>query len=95
MRECIGCGCTDTEACVDEQTGATCHWVILGPVEFDGGTVPEGMGVCSFCVAGFSPVFRRASTQENGGLPLVRLATESGCDRLLRHRGNLPKVAMR
>lgn len=26
-RVCVGCGCTDADACVDRQTGEPCHWV--------------------------------------------------------------------
>jgi hypothetical protein len=35
---CIGCGCTDSNACVDPLTGETCAWV-------DCDTGP----LCSFC----------------------------------------------
>lgn len=27
IRTCTECGCTDDHACLDEQTGAPCHWV--------------------------------------------------------------------
>lgn len=23
---CVGCGCTDERACVDQETGEPCHW---------------------------------------------------------------------
>lgn len=39
-RTCVGCGCTDSEACVEEETGRACSWV------------PDSeMDVCSFCAA--------------------------------------------
>lgn len=40
QRTCVGCGCTDSEACVEEESGKTCSWV------------PDSdMNVCSFCAA--------------------------------------------
>lgn len=38
---CIGCGCTDHRACVDDATGARCHWL---KVDRD-----RGIGACSSC----------------------------------------------
>ncbi|MGK7344998.1 MAG: hypothetical protein ACNS63_04240 [Candidatus Nitrospinota bacterium M3_3B_026] len=38
--ECIGCGCSDGRACVDDY-GVPCHWIRL---DRDAGT-----GVCSHC----------------------------------------------
>lgn len=38
---CIGCGCSDTNACWDEQSNNPCHWVRLDHA--------AGLGVCSAC----------------------------------------------
>ncbi|WP_198391421.1 hypothetical protein [Burkholderia ubonensis] len=38
---CIGCGCTDLNACWDDEKGAPCHWLV---VDRD-----AGLGVCSAC----------------------------------------------
>lgn len=38
---CIGCGCTDKQACVDPETLVTCCWVRLERA--------AGVGVCSCC----------------------------------------------
>jgi hypothetical protein len=38
-RVCVGCGCTDTNACVDD-TGRICSWI-----------PNHDMDVCSFCAA--------------------------------------------
>jgi hypothetical protein len=47
-RVCVGCGCTDADACVDPQTGEPCHWV-------------EGAdkNVCSACAAIARLIFER------------------------------------
>lgn len=37
--KCIGCGCTDDHACVEN--GQPCHWLRVNRV--------EGIGVCSSC----------------------------------------------
>jgi hypothetical protein len=37
-RECSICGCTDDDACVDQDTGERCHWIIANNV-----------ATCSFC----------------------------------------------
>lgn len=50
--ECIGCGCTDHNACVVD--GEACHWLAVDPV--------MGIGVCS-CCAGSLPEFRSSQTQ--------------------------------
>lgn len=38
---CIGCGCTDFNACYDELEGAACHWRRVDRA--------AGLGVCSSC----------------------------------------------
>ena len=38
---CIGCGCTDRNACWDETVGEPCSWLA---VDYE-----EGLGVCSAC----------------------------------------------
>jgi len=38
---CIGCGCTDTQACYDDEADAGCHWERLDR--------RAGLGVCSCC----------------------------------------------
>lgn len=38
---CIGCGCTDTCACWDEEAGQPCYWAEVDRV--------AGLGVCSAC----------------------------------------------
>lgn len=40
--KCIGCGCTDDHACVEN--GQPCHWLRVNRV--------EGIGVCSSCPDG-------------------------------------------
>jgi hypothetical protein len=37
---CVGCGCTDDRACIDEQ-GDACHWLKVNRM--------AGLGVCSRC----------------------------------------------
>lgn len=37
---CVGCGCTDNNACMDEFY-ETCHWLKVNR--------QTGLGVCSFC----------------------------------------------
>lgn len=38
---CIGCGCTDSQACWDEFHGRPCHWLEVNR--------HTGRGVCSCC----------------------------------------------
>lgn len=38
---CIGCGCTDMNACWDDDKGARCHWLAVDRA--------AGLGVCSAC----------------------------------------------
>lgn len=38
---CIGCGCTDSHACWDDNAGAPCHWL---RVDYS-----SRVGVCSAC----------------------------------------------
>lgn len=38
---CIGCGCTDTQACYDDANDAACHWLRVD--------LHAGLGVCSCC----------------------------------------------
>lgn len=38
---CIGCGCTDLDACLDPDTGVTCSWLRVDRA--------AGVGVCSVC----------------------------------------------
>lgn len=38
---CIGCGCTDTRACVCEDSGDPCYWLRVDR--------NEALGVCSEC----------------------------------------------
>lgn len=38
---CIGCGCTDNRACINEDTGEACHWLAVD--------YAAGVGVCSKC----------------------------------------------
>jgi hypothetical protein len=38
---CIGCGCTNDNACYDEDTGDGCHWLRL--------EAKAGQGLCSCC----------------------------------------------
>lgn len=38
---CVGCGCTDSAACWDDDKGAPCHW--------DRVDREAGLGVCSSC----------------------------------------------
>ena len=40
---CIGCGCDDFHACLDERTDEPCHWLRLDRV--------MARGVCSACPA--------------------------------------------
>lgn len=40
---CIGCGCTDTNACIESGTNNTCHWL---EVNYE-----AGLGACSNCEA--------------------------------------------
>ncbi len=37
--ECLGCGCSDSKACVDSKE--PCHWLVVDKV--------LGLGVCSNC----------------------------------------------
>jgi hypothetical protein len=39
---CIGCGCTEEDACFDEATHLPCHWLRLDPA--------AGKGLCSCCI---------------------------------------------
>lgn len=39
--KCIGCGCTDFNACFDEIEGEPCHWRRVDRT--------AGLGVCSSC----------------------------------------------
>jgi hypothetical protein len=38
---CIGCGCTNDDACYDEAAEDACHWIRLDAA--------EGKGLCSCC----------------------------------------------
>lgn len=38
---CIGCGCTDERACIDDTTGAPCHWLKVDR--------ERAIGACSSC----------------------------------------------
>jgi hypothetical protein len=38
---CIGCGCTEHQACSDEAAGSPCAWIRLDPA--------AGVGLCSVC----------------------------------------------
>ena len=58
MRECIGCGCTDTDACQGER-GQACHWVHVQ------GTV----GICSSCVEAFDDPVARLAEAAPGRAP--------------------------
>jgi hypothetical protein len=58
MRECIGCGCTDTDACQGER-GRACHWVHVQ------GTV----GICSSCVEAFDDPVARLTEAAAGAAP--------------------------
>lgn len=42
MTTCVACGCTDAQACVDEETGEPCQWVELSE--------DRSEGLCSACV---------------------------------------------
>jgi len=41
LSTCIECGCTDTNACWDDEAEAPCHWLAVD--------VAAGVGVCSAC----------------------------------------------
>lgn len=41
ISNCIGCGCHDFAACVDEATGRPCSWLVLDTA--------AAVGVCSAC----------------------------------------------
>ncbi len=41
LATCIGCGCHDYAACMNEQTGEPCWWIRLDRT--------AGLGVCSEC----------------------------------------------
>ena len=74
-RTCIGCGCKDSAACVDEISGDACHWLRIDD--------DAGVGVCSECeghVARFDAGFRVPESEKDDGVPTLtdEVATESG-----------------
>lgn len=101
MIECIVCGCTTDNACLDEATGETCAWVPIptGPgvavMQINGG------GLCSFCAeeidgesdptfgthlrAALERGFEKPSDDERDA-PLVELVSDAEADRFLRAR---------
>jgi dissimilatory sulfite reductase (desulfoviridin) alpha/beta subunit len=60
---CIGCGCTDTNACVDHENHEACHWLRV-----DYG---KHAGVCSACSADVArwDAGDRAPRQDNDAAP--------------------------
>ena len=76
-RVCIGCGCTDATACVDEETGPTCAWV-----------PDEELDICTFCAA-IAIAMAEADERDvaaRSAAPLVELATEREADLFIRER---------
>ena len=57
-RECIGCGCTDAEACVGED-GQPCHWTFTN----------GDLGICSHCVEAFDDPLARLAEAVAGAAP--------------------------
>lgn len=41
LAHCIGCGCTDQQACYDENWDGPCRWLVVDR--------EQGLGVCSAC----------------------------------------------
>jgi hypothetical protein len=41
IARCVGCNCTDLQACFDDVTGCACHWLVVNRA--------TGTGVCSCC----------------------------------------------
>lgn len=60
--KCIGCGCTDDHACVEN--GQPCHWLRVNRV--------EGIGVCSSCPDALNQF---ASTSQNKQLDRMTTGT--------------------
>lgn len=78
--QCIGCGCTEYDACIDEETGEPCYWA---------GRTEDGP-VCSVCARVALAVGaiedEPESTDPPADQPLVELYSECGADRFLRAR---------
>lgn len=47
VSHCIGCGCHDFAACVEEATGMPCSWIAVDAV--------AAVGVCSSCPEAMTP----------------------------------------
>jgi hypothetical protein len=77
QRVCLGCGCTDDNACVDEETGRTCTWFL-----------DNEMDVCSFCAA-IAIAMAEADERdvaERSARPLVELVSDYEADLFIRNR---------
>lgn len=79
-RVCVGCGCTDNTACVDER-GEACAWV--EDFILDG----ERVDICSECVRfGLEVLAETGGKVPEGGAALVELASDYEADLFIRER---------
>ncbi len=72
---CVGCGCTDVSACVNELTGEPCGWLRLDR--------SAGEGVCTECpafVAEWDARARPAKTVTLADMGAVRIVPETRAD---------------
>jgi hypothetical protein len=97
-RICVGCGCTDENACIDPVTGEPCYWVDTG------GTGLRG-DLCSVCayraieetslgleqtdeefVSLMHGALERGFTKRDSNAPLVEIYSDHEADLVIRER---------
>ncbi len=68
---CIGCGCTDNRACIDQTFGTPCSWLKVDRKLL--------IGVCSHCEHKLEEFERRVRNAECGVRSETRSALERNC----------------